>query len=563
MHCLARSGCRFRGVFLRGLLRALPARGRPLLVAVLLLSWPYAALNADPAGRPNIVLIMADDMGYSDLGCYGSEIETPHLDTLAENGVRFTQFYNTARCCPTRASLLTGLYSHQAGVGHMVDDRGLPGYRGHLNDRCVTIAEVLRPAGYKTWLSGKWHVGEQRPHWPVDRGFERSYALVSGGTNYFRLDPGRTLAMDDQRIEPPADWYVTDAISDHAVKFIHQHGKAEDPFFLYVAYTAPHWPLHAHEQDIAKYRGKYQVGWDTIRQRRLARMKDHGVIAQDAILTPRDAGVPHWDDAENKDDWDLRMAVYAAQIDSMDPGIGQIVAEIKEQGKFDNTLILFLADNGGCAEIIDRGTPGVPAGKADSFLSYGVGWANASNTPFRRYKHWVHEGGISSPLVAHWPKGIKSSGITHEIGHVVDLMATCLDVAKVRYPGRFEDRDITPLEGKSLRPILEGGPRDRGVVYWEHEGNRAVRRGKWKLVAIHNGPWELYDMEADRTEIHNLAAEHPDVVQELKAAWEQWASQSNVEPWGRVQQAARAKAKGKAKTKAKTKAGKGPPQPVP
>jgi arylsulfatase len=488
-------------------------------------------------------------MGFSDLGCYGSEIATPNLDKLAAGGIRFTQFYNTARCCPTRAALLTGLYSHQAGVGHMVDDRKLPGYMGHLNDKCVTIAEVLKAGGYKTWMSGKWHVGEQRPHWPFDRGFERSYALVSGGTNYWRLDPGRILAIDDKRIDPPADWYVTDAISDHAVSFIGDHGKAEEPFFLYVAYTAPHWPLHAREQDIAKYRGKYMAGWDALRQQRHQRMKELGIVDPKWIMTPRDSGVRPWDDAENKDDKDLRMAVYAAQIDAMDQGIGRIVAKLEENGKLENTLILFLADNGGCAEIIDRGMPGVPAGGPDSFLSYGVGWANASNTPFRRYKHWVHEGGISSPLIVHWPAQIDSSSITHQPGHVTDVMATCLDVAGVDYPREFDGRDITPLEGKNLRPIFEGKCRDRGFIYWEHEGNRAVRLGKWKLVAVNDGAWELYDLEADRTEMKNVAGQNLEKVAELREAWNLWAQRSQVEPWELVQKNAAVKGKGKGKGK--------------
>lgn len=510
---------------------------------------------AADAPRPNIVLIMADDLGFSDIGCYGSEINTPNLDALASDGIRFTQFYNTARCCPTRAALLTGLYSHQAGVGHMVDDRRLPGYIGKLNDRCVTIAEVLKTGGYKTWMSGKWHVGEQRPHWPFDRGFERSYALVSGGSNYWRLDPGRTLAKGDKRIEPPADWYITDAITDNAVQFVADHGQAEEPFFMYVAYTAPHWPLHAHESDIAKYRGKYMLGWDALRKQRHARMKELRIVDPKWPLTPRDVEVPAWEEAQNQDDWDLRMAVYAAQIDRMDQGIGKIVGKLKELGKLENTLIFFLADNGGCAEIIDRGKPGVPAGGPDSFLSYGIGWANSSNTPFRRYKHWVHEGGIASPLIVHWPEGVRDSSTTHQPGHVTDIMATCLDVAGVDYPQEYSGREITPLEGKSLRPILEGKPRDRGFIYWEHEGNRAVRQGKWKLVAVHKGAWELYDLEADRTEMKNVAGMHADKVAELRAAWNQWAERSNVEPWELVQKNAppgKGKAKGK-KAKASAK----------
>jgi arylsulfatase len=531
-------------------------QNRPLLPALLLLVFPpvavAAAEDSKPDTRPSIVLIMADDLGFSDLGCYGSEINTPNLDALAAGGLRMTQFYNTARCCPTRASLLTGLYSHQAGVGHMVNDRKLPGYVGHLNDRCVTIAEVLKPAGYATWMSGKWHVGESRPHWPCDRGFEQSYALVSGGSNYWRLDPGRILARDEERLEPPADWYITDAITDNAVQFVSEHGTSEEPFFLYVAYTAPHWPLHARDEDIARYRGKYKLGWDELRKRRHARMIELGIVDRGWPLTPRDADVPAWEDATNQDDWDLRMAVYAAQIDRMDQGIGKLVAKLKELNKLDNTLILFLADNGGCAEIIDRGRPGVPAGGPDSFLSYGVGWANASNTPFRRYKHWVHEGGISSPLIAHWPAAIKPGALSHQPGHVTDIMATCIEAAGAQYPQELVGREIAPQEGQSLQPIFAGQTRDRGSIYWEHEGNKAIRSGDWKLVAVHRGEWELYDLAADRTELNNLAAKHPDKVADLAASWDQWAKRANVEPWERVQASApmpKANAKAKAKSK--------------
>lgn len=490
-----------------------------------------ARAGAEMVRRPNIVLIMADDMGFSDLGCYGSEIATPNLDKLAAGGLRFTQFYNNARCCPTRASLLTGLYSHQAGVGHMTQDTGQPAYRGRLNDRCVTIGEALRGAGYRTYLSGKWHVGEDRPHWPVDRGFARSYSLIGGGTNYFRLDKGRKLARDDKPIPPDENWYITDAVTDNAVTFLAEHGKAEDPFFLYVAYTSPHWPLHARPQDIARYQGKYLQGWDELRKKRHQRMIELGIVKESWPLTPRDKDVPAWENAKNKEDKDLRMAVYAAQIDRMDQGIGKIAAKLKELGYEENTLLLFLADNGGCAEIIDRGKPGAPAGSADSYQSYGVGWANASNTPFRLYKHWDHEGGIATPLIAYWPATIKTSSITHQAGHIIDIMATCVDVAGADYPKTFKDRPITPLEGKSLLPIFQGKTREgHDAIFWEHEGNRAVRQGKWKLVARHRGAWELYDLDADRTELNNLADKHPDRVKEMAGLHKEWAKKVGVVP---------------------------------
>jgi arylsulfatase A-like enzyme len=511
-----------------------------LLVLIALAAVPLAAGQPAKSKQPNIVVIMADDMGISDLGCYGSEIRTPNLDRLAASGLRFTQFYNTARCCPTRASLLTGLYPHQAGVGHMVGNHGAPAYQGYLNDRCVTIAEVLRDAGYHTLMSGKWHVGENRPHWPVDRGFERSFALVSGGTNYFRLDPGRKMAIDDKPYAPPADnFYITDAFTDNAVSFIDEYGRKKEPFFLYLTYTAPHWPLHARPEDIARYRGKYLNGWDALREKRHKRMIELGIVDPKWPITPRDRSAPAWSEVADKEAQDLRMAVYAAQIDRMDQGIGRVMEKLKQRGLEENTLVLFLADNGGCAEVIDRGTPGVPPGGEDSFLSYGLPWANASNTPFRLYKHWAHEGGISTPLIVRWPAAIrKGGGLTHQPGHLIDLMPTCLDAAGVPYPKTYQGREVLPVEGRSLLPVFRGDePKEPRVIYWEHEGNRAVRQGKWKLVSRHAGAspgeWELYDLEADRTEMTNLAGRQPEKVRELASLYDTWARRCGVLPWAR------------------------------
>ena len=487
-----------------------------------------------PARRPNILLIMADDMGFSDLGCYGSEIATPNLDRLASRGLRFTQFYNTARCCPTRASLLTGLYPHQAGIGHMVDSKPAPAYQGFLNDRCVTIAEALRGGGYRTLMAGKWHVGEKRPHWPCDRGFDAYYGLISGASNYWRLEPGRVMARDNEPITPEGErFYMTDAFTDNALAFLDQYGRDEKPFFLYVAYTSPHWPLHAWPEDIAKYNGKYMAGWDALRLRRHQRQMEAGLVDRRWPLTPRDDRAPAWDDVKDKEDRDLRMAVYAAQIDRMDQNIGRLVAKLEAQGTLDNTLILFLADNGGCAEAVERGKAGVPPGPADSFLSYGLPWANLSNTPFRLYKHWVHEGGIATPLIAHWPARIRQGGgLTPQVGHLVDIMATCCDAAGVAYPATYQGRAVTPLEGKSLVPVFDGRERPaHEALFWEHEGNRAVRQGKWKLVSRHPGGWELYDMEADRTEMQDLAAREPDRVGQMVALYDAWAARCGVVPW--------------------------------
>lgn len=505
------------------------------------------------ARRPNIVVIMADDMGFSDIGCYGSEIHTPHLDRMAAQGVRFTRFANCARCCPTRASLLTGLYSHQAGVGAMVNDQKLPGYRGFLNDRCVTIAEVLRAGGYRTLMAGKWHVGERRPHWPTDRGFDRYFGLISGASNYFTLDPERQMALDDKPWRPRgAGFYMTDAFTDYALEFLDEPAAKRQPFFLYLAYTAPHWPLHAREAEIAKYRDRYQGGWDALRQERHARMVKLGIVEKRWELSPRDPRIPPWQEAPHQE-WEARrMAVYAAQIDRMDQNIGRLLAKLREMGAEEHTLVLFLADNGGCAENLESGfrnktgiykthdgrdvrlgnDPAVMPGPEDTFQSYGRAWANASNTPLRMYKSWVHEGGIASPLVAYWPDGIRQGNrLSHETSHVIDIMATCCDAAGVAYPQTYRGRRVTPLEGRSLLPILRGSRRqEHPALFWEHNGNRAARRGRWKIVAGRGEAWELYDLEADRTECSNLAAAHPALVQELEADYDAWARRAHVIP---------------------------------
>jgi len=497
-------------------------------------------------GRPNIILIMADDMGFSDLGCYGSEIHTPNLDRLAAGGLRFTQFYNAARCCPTRASLLTGLYPHQAGVGGMTDGRWgdvrpTGPYQGYLNDKCGTIAEVLKRAGYHTLMSGKWHVGETRPHWPVDRGFDRYYGLISGGANYFDITkskrPGilRRFAIDDKpHIPPKENFYITDAFTENAVRFLDRYGREEKPFFLYVAYTAPHWPLHALPEDIAKYKRKYLQGWDALRKERYARMIKMGIIDPLWPLTPRDEGAVPWDGVEDKELMDLKMAVYAAQIDRMDQGIGQIMAKLRELGKEQNTLILFLSDNGGCHETgplgFDNRNNGLPPGGVDSYMSYGQSWANASNTPFRLFKKYTHEGGIATPLIAYWPAVIKDRGaITHQVGHIIDIMATCVDVAGARYPKTLDRKTIIPLQGKSLLPIFQGKTRrPHSYLFWEHMKHEAVRHGKWKLVAQTPSRWELYDLEQDRSEMNNLIDNYPQIAQQLRAKYEEWAAGCGV-----------------------------------
>ncbi|MFK7845396.1 MAG: arylsulfatase [Rhodothermales bacterium] len=533
----------------------------PLFSLALLLLVPGCA-SPEEDDRPNVIIIMADDMGYSDISPYGGEINTPNLQRLSDNGTRFTQFYNNARCCPTRAALLTGLYPHQAGVGHMTDDYGFDGYRGFLGDQTATIAEVLGDAGYSTYMSGKWHVTKFMGHWngvdslkskdtwPMQRGFDKFYGTILGAGSFY--DP-ITLTHGNTPIEEvPEDFFYTDAISDTASTFIREHvsNDRDNPFFMYVSYTAPHWPLHAKEKDIELYEGRYNNGWDAVRDERHARMKTIGLLDDTWELTPRDPRVPAWEELSEKDQtwYSKAMEVYAAQVDNMDQGIGNILEALESTGELDNTLILFLADNGGCAEILSANWRGmfIPTetaagdpitvgnefrdqmpGPEETYMSYGIGWANASNTPFRLYKHWVHEGGISTPLIVHWPKKFKGTGeFTHEPGHVVDLMATAVDVAGAEYPA-----DKTPMAGKSLLPALAKQAIDRDAIFWEHEGNRAVRQGKWKLVAQHDQPWELYDIEADRSEMNNLAEIHPDRLADMIAAYDTWAAASLVRPW--------------------------------
>lgn len=535
-------------------------------------------LSAGEPTPPNFIVILSDDMGFSDLGCYGGEIQTPHLDSLASGGLRYTNFYNTARCCPTRASLLTGLYPHQAGIGHMMDDKKLPGYQGDLNTQCRTMAEVLKQSGYRNYALGKWHItrhaGAAGPkhNWPLQRGFDRYYGTIHGAGSFW--DPS-SLVRDNTMISPYADpeyspptYYYTDAITDHAIRFLneHQSQSPNQPFFMYVAFTAAHWPMHALPEDIAKYDGKYDVGYQAIREARYRKAIAAGLISANEPLPP---AVGNWDNVKNKE-WEAAcMEVYAAMVDRMDQGIGRLIQQLKSNQQFDNTVILFMQDNGGCAEAMGRtgnqqhpniprptaptfpamkptdfaAAGSVPAqtrdgypvrmgpqampGPADTYVGYGEAWANVSNTPLREYKHWVHEGGISTPLIVHWPQGIHARGeLRNRPGHLVDIAATLYDLAQAPYPA-----DATPLEGFSLRSSFATNNLDRAPIYWEHEGNRAVRSGNWKLVAKHNEAWELYDLSVDRCETNNLAAEHPEKLAELIDLYHAYERRALVAPW--------------------------------
>ncbi len=508
---------------------------------------------ASAAPRPNIIVILVDDMGWSDISCFGSEIPTPNLDKLAAGGLRFTQFYNTGRCCPTRAALLTGLYSHQAGVGHMMENKGAPGYSGHLNDSCVTLAEVLRQAGYFTAMTGKWHVGQEQGVTPSNRGFERSLNAPAGGF-YQGGSPraelfldGAKIANDDPRL--PKNWYTTDLWTDFGLKFIDEAREAKKPFFLYLAHNAPHFPLQAPEEDIALFRGKYKAGWDKLREERNARQKQLGLVDPAWALSPRAEAVKAWESLapEEQDRFDHIMAVYAACVHHIDVSIGRLVEGLKQRGALDNTLILFMSDNGGNAESGPGGrTVGDPT-QAGSDWFCGESWANLENTPYRRFKHFNHEGGISSPFIAHWPAGIaEKGGLRTQPGHVIDVMATLVDVAGATYPAEFNGKAIQPMEGRSLVPAFDNKTIEREAIFWEHEGNAAVRVGNMKLVRLgRNGAWELYDMKADRTELHDLSAQMPDKAAELAARWDAWAVRAHVKPYPNEGKAGKGKGKKK------------------
>ena len=504
-------------------------------------SFLLAALPLAAADKPNIIVILADDMGYSDLGCYGSEIETPNLDALAANGLRFTNFYNTSRCCPTRAALLTGLYSHQAGVGAMTKDEGKPGYRGKLNRNCATIAEVLRPAGYTTLMTGKWHVGAGEGLNPPDRGFDRFWGIPNGGGVYFKesltLKKGRDFYLNSDRIEPPDDLYVTDDFTDQAIGFIDEAvTETKKPFFLYLAHIAPHWPLQAKPEDIAKYKGRYDRGWDAVRETRFEKQKNMGIVAQDVVLSQRDERAKAWDDMPEAKRKDLaqRMEIYAAQVDCLDQNVGKLVAKLKELEQFENTLILFLSDNGCSSEGgpggFSNGKKGAPIGTGLSHASAGLEWANASDTPFRKFKGHTREGGTASPLIAHWPAGISSRDeLRQPVGHVIDLMPTLVEISGASYPESVGGKDIKPMEGVSLVPAFKSDSETlERNLFWEHYGRKAVRRGDWKAVGLNKGPWELYDLKNDPTEISDLAVKHPERTAELKASWQAWAERCDV-----------------------------------
>lgn len=521
--------------------------------------------------RPNIVLIMVDDMGFSDIGCFGGEIETPNLDKLAAQGVRFNQFYNTSRCCPSRASLLTGLDHHQAGMGLMIEDRTeLPGYLGYLaRERCTTIAELLQAENYGTYMCGKWHLGYQNmEERPLAWGFDRFYGSLEGAISYF--EPGnpakyphdkrpRHVTLDNDTITPDKNFYATNRFTEYGMLFLEQHfnERDNDPFFLYMAYNAPHWPLHALPRDIAKYEDYYMRGWDRLREERYQKQLELGILkAENSILSPRTDDryppeglwpltrnpLPAWDALTEAQQKDLakKMAVYAAMVDNLDQNIGRLIGFLSAKNKLDNTIILFLSDNGG--DIVgsvmgfnalgERGKLDL-YGTTESFMSYGLGWANASNTPFRMYKCYVHEGGIASPLIVYWPRKIKNGKLVETPVHITDIMPTLLSAAGVNYPEKIDDRSLIELPGQCLLPLFmkdTGDYNENRQFYWEHGGNKAIRDRNWKLVQVQGGTWELYNMDEDRCESNNLIRKYPERAQRMREMYDTWADKAYVNP---------------------------------
>ncbi|PHN05879.1 arylsulfatase [Flavilitoribacter nigricans] len=534
--------------------------------------------SATADDRPNIIVIMADDLGFSDLGCYGGEINTPNLDRLAGNGLRFTSFYNTARCCPSRAAMLTGLYPHQAGIGRMTMDAGQPGYQGTLDQQAVTIAELLKAAGYQTGMTGKWHVSpterlapEKQLPWlahqadmgpfsdtatyPAARGFEKYYGNIWGVVDYF--DPFSLVNGMETVASVPDDYYHTDAIGDTAVAYVEEFSRSEEPFFLYVAHCAPHWPLQAPEEEIEKYKDTYRDGWRAIRNARYENMKKLGLFGSESPeLSPFMFPELEW--ANSPDTiWDARaMAVHAAMVDRMDQSIGRLLDKLEATGELDNTLILFFSDNGASSERPSRYGPGFdragstragaevffPVEKETEHLPgpqtvhSGIGpvWANVINAPFRFWKAKVYEGGITSPFIAHWPRRIANGGaVKSQTAHIIDLMPTFLEMAGTSYPETFAGKTLTPAPGKSMLGLLAGDSEAEihEQLFWEHFGSAALREGNMKLIRLdRKADWELYDLSKDRTELHDLAKEQPDKTRAMAEKWEQLAQEFRVYP---------------------------------
>ncbi|MDB5273994.1 MAG: sulfatase [Chitinophagaceae bacterium] len=531
-----------------------------LIALCVILTGSYYSVAQNKFAKPNIILIMVDDMGYSDIGAYGSEIKTPNLDQLASEGIRLKEFYNNSICAPTRASLLTGQYPHKAGIGYFDVNLGLPAYQGYLNKESLTLGEVLKQGGYSTLLSGKWHVGKDSLSLPNQRGFDQFYGIAGGASDYFDIDPlplGNAaypvaLYRNNTRLSPKKDsYYFTDEIGNNATQFLEEQNKEKGkPFFLYIAFTAPHWPLQALPEDIAKYKGKYDIGWDSLRVQRLQRQRQLGILDSKQTVAEHDPEVPYWNKLtyDEQQFWKAKMEVYAAMIDRMDQNVGKVLTKLKELKKDDNTLIIFISDNGAQGGYssyspLKRGIVknSGPIGTSGSFDYQEQSWAYVSNTPLRQYKNNMHEGGFGSPFIAWFPNKIKAGTIAKGTAHLIDLAPTFYELAGVKYPAKFDGATSHALVGKSLLPVLTGQVTEvnRGEpLFWERAGNRAVRKGKWKIVSIYPSyKWELYDLETDRGETKDLAEQRADVVNELSADYTKWAERTGVVDYDKIKPA--------------------------
>jgi arylsulfatase A-like enzyme len=511
--------------------------------------------KAEQKDKPNIIVILADDMGFCDVGCYGSEIETPNIDALAERGVRFTNFYNSPRCCPSRSALMTGVYPHRAGVGHMLEKWREPSYTDGLRPNVMTVAEAMKTAGCRTMMSGKWHLGWREDGSPTARGFGLFHGSRGFVDSYFTVVPQTDIYLGDKiinragekpvnQLHPEQEWYTTDVYTDYSLEFMKQALKEKQPFFSYLAFNSPHFPLHARTEDLQKFLGAYDAGWDRARAARYAKMRSLGIVSRQWKLA--DTGLPPWDSLtpEQRENSAFRMSAFAAIVSRMDWNIGRVFSMLKAEGALDNTLVIFLSDNGGTGEgellgfNFEKNTRAnypqwQTAGGWTS--SYGQGWASVSNAPFRGFKRFCHEGGISTPLIISWPERIRARGeLRHQVGYIFDLLPTCMEAVGAKRPDTLNGKPVEALDGISLMPAVEGKALSDRPFFWEHEGNRAARSGKWKLVAKDHEPWELYDMQADRTETNNLVGRHPEVVRELESLYQKWTERCHVYPYDEV-----------------------------
>lgn len=542
------------------------------------LAFTASACNAqedNKNSRPNILVILADDLGYSDLGCYGSEIHTPNLDRLAQQGVRFSRFYNAGRSCPSRASLLTGLYPHQAGIGRMTFDDHLPGYRGTMTHNGVTIPEVLKGAGYQTGMIGKWHVAETplredqrqwlahqvehdefapKENYPTHRGFDDFYGTIYGVVDYF--DPFSLVNGEEPVRQVPKNYYSTIALTDSAVSYINRYSGSDNPFFMYLSYHSPHWPLHAPEEYIKKYEDVYKVGWEAIRDARYERMKKLGIFSDQSDFLTNRLSTKEWETNPDKE-WDAHaMAVHAAMIDCMDQGIGRVINELERTGQLKNTLIIFMSDNGCSPEVCQDYSPGendrpdmlrdgtpmiyprkkeALPGPETTYASLGPEWANVANMPFRFWKAKMYEGGICTPMIAYWPEGIEidKGSVVDAPCHVIDIMATSLELSGAAYPSTYNGNEIIPYEGKSILPLLKTGKREgHQIIGFEHFNEKALMSiDGWKIIQPGNkAAWELYDLNTDRTEQHNVADQYPERLNKMIGQYEAWAKRTMVLP---------------------------------